>query len=152
LVKLTQLPGFQTVLDRINNTTIFQLIPNFLNMTEKTRFLRLESLVAYLQTELDGDEVFIKYKDEKIAPVDSKYAKMTTTTPLALKVEIALGKTEKWVELELWDYDHFSANDSIGNFKLLVDQVADNFTAELIRNKDTDARYVLNWSVIERSA
>lgn len=121
-------------------------------MTEKTRFLRLESLVAYLQTEQDGDEVFIKYKDEKIAPVDSKYVKMTTTAPLPLGVEIALGKTEKWVELELWDYDHFSPNDSIGNFKLLVDQVADNFSAELIRNKDTDARYVLNWSVIERSA
>jgi hypothetical protein len=54
------------------------------------------------------------------------------------------------VELELWDYDHFSPNDSLGKFKLLVDQISENFTAELVRGKDSDARYVLNWSVIER--
>jgi len=118
-------------------------------MAEKKRFLRLESIIAYRQTEKDGDEIFIRYKDEKIAPVDSKFIKMSKD-PVALSVEIEIDKTEKWVELELWEFDHFSPNDSLGQFKLLVDQISENFTAELVRNKDSDARYVLNWSVIER--
>ena len=118
-------------------------------MAEKIRILRLESLVAYLQTERDGDEIFIKYKDEKVVPADGRFIKMAKD-PVPLSVEIPLEKKEKWVELELWDYDRFSRNDSLGTFKLLVDQVSDNFTAELVRNKDSDARYVLNWSVVER--
>ncbi|MEX2232171.1 MAG: hypothetical protein WD824_08425 [Cyclobacteriaceae bacterium] len=118
-------------------------------MAEKKKVLRLESLVAYLQTERDGDEIFIKYKDKKVAPAKSKFIKMTKD-PIKLNIELELLKTEKWVELELWDYDRFTPNDSLGKFKLLVDQPSENFTAELERNKDSDARYVLNWSVIER--
>jgi hypothetical protein len=117
-------------------------------MSSKKRFLRLESIVSYLQTERDGDEIFIKYKDKKVAPADGKFLKMSKD-PVRLDIEIELGN-EKWVELELWDYDHFSPNDSLGVFKLLVDQSSDSFTAELVRNKDSDARYVLNWSVIDR--
>ena len=118
-------------------------------MVDKKRFLRLESLVAFLQTERDGDEIFIQYKNEKIAPVDGKYLKMSKA-PVQLNIELEIDENENWVELELWDYDHFTPNDSLGKFKLLVDQAAENFTAELVRNKDSDARYILNWSVIER--
>lgn len=120
-------------------------------MAEKNRFLRLESLVAYLQTERDGDEIFIRYKDEKIAPAEGKFIKMSKE-PALLDIEIPLDPTDKWVELELWDYDLFSANDSLGKFKLLVDEASENFTAELVRAKASDARYVLHWSVIDRSA
>ncbi|HET9487441.1 MAG TPA: hypothetical protein VFO54_08405 [Chryseosolibacter sp.] len=118
-------------------------------MAEKKRFLRLESLVSYLQTEEDGDEIFIKYKDEKIAPADGKFVKMTKD-PVPLNVEIEIDRSEKWVELELWDYDHFSPNDSLGKFKLLVDNPSETFSAELVREKDSDARYILNWSIIDR--
>ena len=118
-------------------------------MSIKKRFLRLESIVSYVQTERDGDEIFIKYNDKKVAPVDAKFVKMSKD-PVPLEVEIELGTNEKWVELELWEHDHFSPNDSLGSFKLLVDQASDTFTAELVRNKDSDARYVLNWSVIDR--
>lgn len=120
-------------------------------MAEKKRFLRLESLVAYLQTERDGDEIFIRYKDEKIAPARDKFIKMSKE-PALLDIEIPLESTDKWVELELWDYDRFSANDSLGKFKLLVDEAAEHFTAELVRDKASDARYVLHWSVINRNA
>ncbi|MEX1240224.1 MAG: hypothetical protein WEB30_10920 [Cyclobacteriaceae bacterium] len=118
-------------------------------MSNKKRFLRLESIASYLQTERDGDEIFIKHKDKIVAPADGKFIKMSKD-PVRLEIEIELDKNEKWVELELWDYDHFSPNDSLGMFKLLVDQTSDGFTAELVRNKDSDARYVLNWSVIDR--
>ena len=119
-------------------------------MAPKKKFLRLESLVAYRQSERDGDEIFIKYKDEKIAPKDAKFLRLSKD-PLTLNVEIELDNDQKWVELELWDYDRFSPNDSLGKFKLLVDQVAETFTAELVREKDSDGKYILNWSVIERS-
>ena len=118
-------------------------------MAEKKRFLRLESLVSYLQTEEDGDEIFIKYKDEKVVPADGKFVKMTKD-PVPLNVEIEIDRMEKWVELELWDYDRFSPNDSLGKFKLLVDKTSETFSAELVREKDSDARYILNWSIVDR--
>jgi hypothetical protein len=118
-------------------------------MVQKRRFLRLESLVAYLQTERDGDEIFIRFRDEKIWPAENKFVKMTKD-PASMGIEVELNPDDKWVELELWDYDRFTPNDSLGKFNLLVDQAAENFTAELIRQKDSDARYVLNWSVVER--
>jgi hypothetical protein len=119
-------------------------------MSRKKRFLRLESLVAYLQTEADGDEIFIRYQDEKVVPANEKFIRMTKE-PVRLDTEIELDQNEKWIELELWDYDHFTPNDSLGTFKLLVDQPAETFTAELVRSKDSTARYVLNWSLIERT-
>lgn len=119
-------------------------------MSRKKRFLRLESLVAYLQTEADGDEIFIRYKDEKVVPADEKFIRMTKE-PVRLDTEIELDQNEEWIELELWDYDRFTPNDSLGTFKLLVDQPAETFTTELVRSKDSTARYVLNWSLIERT-
>lgn len=118
-------------------------------MAPKNKFLRLDSLVAYLQTESDGDEIFLKYNDEKIAPADAKFMKMSRD-PVPLNIEIELADDQKWVELELWDYDRFTPNDNLGKFRLLVDEVAENFTAELVRGQEAEGRYVLNWSVIER--
>ncbi len=119
-------------------------------MSHKTKYLRLDSLVAYLQSEADGDEIFIKYKDQKVVPRETKFIKMTSE-PAVLDVEIELQETDNWVELELWDYDRFTPNDKLGKFRLLVDQVAENFTAELVRNKESGGKYVLNWSVTERA-
>jgi len=119
-------------------------------MNQKKRYLRLNSIVAFLQTEADGDEIFIKYKDEKVAPVDAKFVRMSKD-PTPLNTEIELAVSDNWVELELWDYDRFSPNDALGKFRLLVDHPGEGYTAELARNKgDSNARYVLNWSLIER--
>ena len=90
-------------------------------MSEKKRFLRLDSLVAYVQTEADGDEIFIKYNDEVVAPVKSRFIRMTKE-PASLNVEIELQESVKWAELELWDYDHLSPNDCLGKFRLFVEE------------------------------
>ncbi len=119
-------------------------------MANKQKFLRLDSLVAFLQTEKDGDEIFIKHNGQKIVPDNAKFIRMTTNHPVALNVELPLDQEQQWVELELWDYDLFSANDHLGKFRLLVDEVAENFTAELQREKASEGKYVLNWSVVER--
>ena len=118
-------------------------------MTLKKKFLRLESLVAFIPSESDGDEIFIKYNNKKVAPKDGRYIKMSMG-PVPLNVEIELDTNQDWVELELWDYDLFSANDNLGTFKLLVDEVSANFSAELLRDDPAGGKYVLNWSVVER--
>ena len=128
------------------NAEFFQLIQP---MSQKKRFLRLDSILAYRQSESDGDEIFIKYNGEVVAPLESRFIRMSSQ-PTPLNVEIELPESEKWVELELWDYDHLSPNDCLGKFRLLVDQIEENFAAELIRDNQSEARYVLNWSVIER--
>ena len=119
-------------------------------MADKKRFLRLDSIVAYMQSEMDGDEIFVKYNGEKVAPQKSRFIRLSNSEPAVLDVEIPLTSDVHWVELELWDYDHLSPNDRLGNFRLLADEVADGFSAELAPNKDAIARYVLNWSVVER--
>ena len=116
-------------------------------MAVKTRILRIHSLVAYLQSESDGDEVFFRYKSKKIAPVKKKFYKMTRE-PLEINAEIKLDGSEKWVELELWEYDLLLPNACLGKFKLLVGQQSDTFSAELSREKDSEARYVLNWELL----
>jgi hypothetical protein len=118
-------------------------------MTTKSRFLRLHSLVSYVPSEDDGDEIYIKYKGEKIAPTGSTYYKMPHGE-LALNIEIPLEQSQEWAELELWDHDVLSRNDQLGSFKLKVDEVDDGFSAELIQ-KEPRSRYVLNWGVVERS-
>ena len=118
-------------------------------MAGKTRFLRLESIIAYMQTEMDGDEIFIKYNGERIAPQNGKFLKLSKE-PVSLDVEIPVDEKGQWVELELWDYDHLSPNDRLGKFRFLVDEVSEGFSAELAPDKDEVARYVLNWSVVER--
>lgn len=115
----------------------------------KTRFLRLNSLVAYLQSERDGDEVFIKYKGDKVAPVDATYYPMPTG-PLELNIEIPLDPSQEWAELELWDHDILTSDDYLGTFRLKVDEVADGFTAELSAKQEPETRYVLNWGLIEK--
>ncbi|HEU5147584.1 MAG TPA: hypothetical protein VFT90_12750 [Chryseosolibacter sp.] len=121
-------------------------------MNQKKRYLRLDSIIAYMQTELDGDEIFIKYKNEKVAPADAKFVRMKHHEPVPLDAEIELSEDNQWVELELWDYDLLSPNDALGTFRFLVDEVAENFSSELRREDGSEARYVLNWSVVERSA
>jgi hypothetical protein len=120
-------------------------------MTDKKKFLRLESLISYVQSESDGDEIYIKHNDQKIAPAEGRYIKMSRGVPVALDVEVDIADTETWVEFELWDYDLLSMNDIIGKFRLLVDEEGEHFSTELKRSDDTEAQYVLNWSVIRRS-
>ena len=116
-------------------------------MAVKTRILRIQSLVAYLQSESDGDEVFLRYKNKKIAPLKKKFYKMTRE-PLEINAEIKLDGSEKWVELELWEYDLLLPNTCLGESKLLVGQQSDSFSAELVRETDSQARYVLNWELL----
>lgn len=119
-------------------------------MSKKKRFLRLESLVAYLQTESDGDEIFFKYKGEKVAPAGEKYIRMQAG-PVTLDAEIELEDGDNWIELELWDYDHFSPNDCLGKFRFLGDEIGETFSSELMRDDNSEARYVLYWSLIQRT-
>ncbi len=119
-------------------------------MSTKIRFLVLNSLVSYVPSEDDGDEIYITYKGKKVAPTDSSYYKMPHGE-LALDVEIPLEQSQEWAELELWDHDVLSSNDQLGSFRLKVDEVDDGFSAELIQ-KEPRSRYVLNWGVIQKSA
>lgn len=118
-------------------------------MATRKRFLRLHSLVSFLQSEKNGDEVFLKFKGKKIAPKKEKYYEMTGD-PLPINIELELTKADKWVELELWEYDPLLPNSCLGRFKLLVDQHSDTFTAELARERDSTAKYVLNWELLAR--
>lgn len=118
-------------------------------MAVRTRFLRLQSLIAYLQTEKNGDEIFISFKGKKIAPAKEKFYRIDDV-PVEINMELKLNKEDKWIDLELWEYNALMPNVFLGNFRLLVDQHSDTFTAELIRENNTKAKYALTWELTSR--
>ncbi|QSE96149.1 hypothetical protein [Fulvivirga lutea] len=113
-------------------------------MAEITYQLRLLKLHCYRQEESDGDEVFIKYKKEKIWPLKSKYESMKEGS-LDVNVDIAGLESGTEVEIELWDYDLLTPNDKLGTFKMLVNEKGGPFKTDLLVELGEDAKYSLEW-------
>lgn len=106
--------------------------------------LHLLKLNCYQSDETKADEVFIKWNGRKIWPAERKYLEMSDeVVKIGLTLEIDLGSQ---VLLELWDYDLISANDKLGEFKMMVDQKGGSFTTDLVSGSGR-AKYSLEWEV-----
>ena len=109
--------------------------------------VRILKLNCYRQNEADGDEVFIKYKDKKVWPLNSKYQKLSEGSE-KLNLEIPEVEKDNTVILELWDYDLFTPDDKLGTFSMLVNERGGPFTTDMKRDKGSDdSRYSIEWEV-----
>lgn len=110
--------------------------------------LRLHSIKCNVPDEIDKDEMYLKYKGEKIWPEDSKYFRMDANDLVVIDFDLEV--SAGWVEIELWDYDFVSLNDHLGSFKLNVGDESGKFSASLqINEKEThSASYFLQWEVL----
>lgn len=110
--------------------------------------LMLRNLNCYLPDESDGDEVYIKFRDEKIWPEDKGYEKVNSGTyPLDLAIpDLNSGDT---ITLELWEHDLLSPNDLLGTFEMQIDQSGGPYNTDLkINQKESQsARYNLEWKI-----
>jgi hypothetical protein len=113
----------------------------------KTFTLHLHRLHVHRETENDGDELFLKYNQMQIAPVDSKFYKNNPEHRIDVNTSIELDDLGQWIEIELWEYDFLLPNTRLGSFKLLADKTGGPYTADLMTNDGTDARYSLSWEV-----
>ncbi|MEQ8927836.1 MAG: hypothetical protein RLO81_18615 [Fulvivirga sp.] len=113
-------------------------------MAETTYQLRLLKLHCYRQEESDGDEVFLKYKNEKIWPLNSKYESMKEGSQV-VNVDIAGLISGTQMEIELWDYDLLTPNDKLGTFNMLINEKGGPFTTDLRTTNEEEAKYSLEW-------
>ena len=107
--------------------------------------LHIIGLNCYRQDESDGDEVFIKYKKERVWPLDSKYKKVTEGNH-EVNFDIVSVTKGEIVALELWDYDLLTANDKLGVFSMLVNERGGPFTTDLSSSTGS-SKYSLEWEV-----
>jgi len=116
-------------------------------MAEATTYtLNLLKINCYRQDEGDGDEVFLKYKKERIWPLNTKYKKITEGE-CDLKVDIPAIKHGETVEIELWDYDFLTPNDKLGVFKMLINEKGGPFVTDLQTKASMGAKYSLEWEL-----
>lgn len=108
--------------------------------------VRLISIIPYLQTESNGDELFIKVKGKKIWPVTKKFQHMGKEKQ---PIEVTISLTEAdTLDLELWEYDNFVSKERLGCFKILVDKKGGPFEASLVKKINLNCNYALQWEAI----
>jgi len=111
--------------------------------------LTLNYLHCYFVEEENYDDVYLKYNGKKIWPVNKRMKHIMMDTTTELHVDIKNVEPNQKIIIELWDHDWLSANDHLGSFELLIEEIGGPFTTDMKRNKsETDkAKYTLEWEV-----
>ena len=91
--------------------------------------LKLKSITCYQPTETDKDEIFLKYRGEKIWPKSSKFMRIDANE--TLDINLSIDATTIWMEIELWEYDYLSKNDHLGDFVFKSSDYPGEYTNEL---------------------
>lgn len=107
---------------------------------------KLLKLHCYMSDESDADEVFLKLNKDKVWPTHSKYVSMSGGEQM-INIDLPEVAEGTSLQVELWDYDTWSPNDKLGFFKMIVDGVGGPFTSDLMREKESRAKYSLEWEV-----
>lgn len=113
---------------------------------QKTR-IKIHHIKCNLPDEIDKDEVYLKYKGEKIWPSGAIYHRLDTGDLVEVNLELEVEKG--WVVVELWDFDFLSRNDLLGKFEFKVDEEKGEFsnTMKLLEEGST-ASYVMKWEIL----
>ena len=110
--------------------------------------LHLIKLNCYRSDESDADEVFIKLNNNKIWPNKKSYVSMKGGAE-ELNIRITDLAESSDLNIELWDYDLFSANDLLGSFRLVIDKPGGPYNTDLALNKENVlAKYNLEWEIL----
>ncbi|MEM9896308.1 MAG: hypothetical protein AAF789_08055 [Bacteroidota bacterium] len=111
--------------------------------------INITSITCHVPDESDKDEMYLKYKGEKIWPTDSSFFRIDVDENVAIHHTFEVN--EDWVELELWDWDLLSANDHLGTFKFKVDDLPGAYSTTMIRNHEEtqSASYLMHWEILK---
>lgn len=112
------------------------------------RKIKLKRVHCKLPDEIDKDEMYLKYKGQKIWPKGFIYYRVDTGE--VAPVNVTLEVEEGWHEIELWDFDYLSRNDFLGTFRFLVDDKPGEYTNSMtLVEENSTASYVLDWDILE---
>ncbi|UII30321.1 hypothetical protein LVD17_18680 [Fulvivirga ulvae] len=108
--------------------------------------VKLLKLYCYRQEENDGDEVYMRYNDQRLWPKKEKYCKMDKGE-VTINAKIKNIKNNEVLSIELWDYDVISRDDKLGLFTMLVDEKGGPFRTDMLADNEHGAKYSLEWEV-----
>jgi hypothetical protein len=109
---------------------------------------KLHCLKCLLNSEHQGDEIYVRYNGAKIWPENRKWHRITEGDEVAMNVNQAVTNVGDKVELELWECD-FLSQSKLGNFVFLPDTPGGPFTVDMLA-KNGKAKYSLVWEVIKK--
>jgi len=106
--------------------------------------VNLLSLDCLIPNETGLDEIFLKWKGNKIWPESARFQKVQIGSQ-SLRVALGLVPADEKICIELWDHDTFTPNDRLGDFVLLPDKLG-TYSTELT-SKNGSQVYTLLWEV-----
>lgn len=110
--------------------------------------IKLHKLHCFLNDETDADEVFLKYKGNKIWPL-SFYKSIFSGELNTIDVTLRHDNDQEPIIIELWDYDLLSPNDLLGTFHLSIgSETYGKFQATMKPEGGTTASYLLEWEIL----
>jgi hypothetical protein len=112
---------------------------------------RLKTLVAHVQTEADGDELFLKIDGRKIWPSDNRFIRFDNKQSVEVNHLCNLDILGGFLDIELWEYDNILFSSCIGEFVLSLDEAGGPYYSDLKPSNGSKARYSLIWEVVKVS-
>lgn len=113
---------------------------------DKKVCFRLHSIKCLLNSEDNGDEIYLRYNGKKIWPENRKWHRMRPSDEVVLNIIHLIENNVDLVDLELWESDFLSHN-KLGSFIFLRDSKGGPFNVDL-KQKDKKAKYSLVWEAI----
>ena len=117
-------------------------------MSDSTYTVKLLHLHCYANEEIKEDEIYIKYNGKKIWPTDKKYVQLKPGEKMEINVDIPDVPHGQTVELEVWDWDMWSANDHLGTAKMIINGSGGPYLVDMKPSSaEETARYSIQWQV-----
>jgi hypothetical protein len=116
--------------------------------SDRKLFVKILYLNCFITDELGFDELYLKLDGEKIWPPDHKYQQVKAgRTKVNINIKNLNPKTK--LDLEIWDYDYFSADDLLGKVMVIADEPGGPFTTDMIPNfsETQKAKYSIDWEI-----
>ena len=106
--------------------------------------LRITHIKCLVNDEIDGDEIYFKYKEKKIWPKGLfRFIKTGQEVVVDIGMEVP---EDEFTVIELWEYDLLSKNDYMGTFEMKVNEEGGPFTTSMKpKGNEFLASYLLTW-------
>lgn len=107
---------------------------------------KLHRLKCLLNSEDQGDEIYVKYQGRKIWPENKKWHRIVQGDEIDMDVVHPVTHVGGKIVIELWECDLLTKS-NLGNFTFLADSPGGPFTVDMI-TKNSKAKYSLVWEAV----